>query len=571
MRTLICTCLLGILYLLPPPAAAAPLEGYRNHAALKAEMERMAQAPECELMSIGKTAEGRDILVLRIGGSIELLNAVGDTMARPAIAVIGNTQASDLAGREICLELAQRVLDSLDDDTELLAFLEQHDFYFLPSPTPDATEYFFTNGDYERETNGTPSDDDRDGRVDEDPGEDLNGDGMLTMMRVSDPAGEWMEHPDDPRVLIRAKRDDNEQGSWRLYSEGRDNDDDEQWNEDRSGGVDFNRNTTFNYDDRAEGSGPWPVSEPETRSVIDWLFNNQQISIVLSFGPEDNIRQPWKDDHGKLRHESAEGSDIGNLDYIAKQGVDLIGKENFPGSANPRGSFADWAYFHYGAWSISTRAWWVPEFKPEAPAEGEAAEEGKEAEKPKKSDEKRGADEINALKWFESQGIDGFVDWTDVANADFPGRTVQVGGFRPYLRSNPPASEIAGLATKHFDFLRMLTGLVPAVAISEVEVDDLGEGLYRVTAHVTNSGYLPTSTRKAASIRQDYPLNIALELPAGASLLNGALRGRLDRIEGLGAQTEFSWLVVAPQGGAIRLVVASPSVGMARGSAELGS
>ncbi|MCB1215872.1 hypothetical protein KDL44_00650 [bacterium] len=569
MKTLIHTCLLGACCLFAGIAEAAPLEGYHDHAALVSEMQRMAQAPECELLEIGRTAEGREILVLRIAGETELLNAVGDSMPRPAIAVVGNVEGSDLAGREICLELAQRVLDSLDDDEQLLAFLQQHDLYFLPSPSPDAAEYFFGAADFERDTNGSPFDDDRDGRVDEDPGEDLNGDGILTMMRVEDPAGDWMDHPDDPRVLIRAKREENEQGRWSLYSEGTDNDGDEKWNEDGQGGVDFNRNLTFNHDGGAAGCGPWPVSEAETRSVVDWFYNNQQICMVLSFGPEDNIRAPWKNEHGKLMHESAEGSDISILEHIAAKGSELLGKENFPGSSNPRGSFADWAYFHYGAWSISTRAWWVPEYKPEEPAEGEADAEGKEAEKPKKSDEKRGADEINALQWFESQGIDGFVDWTDVANPDFPGRSVQVGGFRPYLRSNPPAAMLSELATKQLDFLRELTGMLPAISFSEVEVDDLGEGLYRVTAHVANSGYLPTSTRKAASIRQDYPLNIAISLPDGASLLNGSLRGRLDRIEGLGGESEYSWLVVAPQGGRISLVVASPSVGMARAEAEL--
>ncbi len=569
MRELIRICLLSLICALPAIALAAPLEGYHDNAALESQLRQLAQHPSAELMQIGTTAEGRAIHVLRIGGSQELLSASGDSMPRPAIAVFGNVQASHLAGREVCLELAQRVLDSLDDDAELLAFLEQHDFYFIPSPTPDATEFFFSSGSFERSTNSRPADDDKDGWLDEDPGEDLNGDGLLTMMRVEDPSGDWMEHPDDPRVLIRARREDNEQGQWRLLSEGRDNDGDEAFNEDGPGGVDFNRNMTFNYDQFSEGSGPWQVSEPESRAVVDWMFDNPQICMVLSFGPEDNIRQPWNNDHGKLMHESAERDDIGIMEYIAKQAVELIGKDNVPGSASGRGSFPDWAYFHYGAWSICTRAWWVPEYKAPEPAEGAEAESAEE-KKPEKSDEKRGSDEINALNWFTAEGTDAFVEWTAVQHPDFPGKRVEVGGFKPYLRDNPPAEHLPEITSKQFEMLRLLTGMLPRISIRELEVDDLGEGLYRVTAHVANDGYLPTSTRKADAIRKDYPLNIAITLPAGASLLTGSLRGQLRRIGGNGAESEFSWLVVAPQGGTAGIVVASPSVGSASGTVELG-
>lgn len=598
MRALICICLLGLLGSVPAAAQAAPLEGYHDHASLAAAMQRMAQHPNAELLEIGHTAEGRAILVLRIAGERELLNAMGDSMPRPAIAILGNVNATQLAGREVCLDMAQRLLDSLDDDTELLALLDQHDFYFLPSPTPDATEFFFNSGAFERSTNSRPTDDDNDGRTDEDPGDDLNGDGLLTMMRIEDPAGDWMEHPDDPRVLIKVNREDNEQGQWRLLTEGLDNDNDEQYNEDGPGGVDFNRNMTFNYEQFGQSAGPWQVSEPESRAVVDWLFDNQQICMILSFGTEDNIRHPWKDDHGRLKFESAEKDDISMLDYIAKQAVDIIGSENAPDSPAGRGGFADWAYFHYGAWSISTRAWWIPEVKPEeaaapvdasdttvdadvaadtaeTPADDDAVADTADAapvEEPKKpSDEKRGKDEVNALRWFEREGIEGFVDWSPATHPDFPDRRVEVGGFRPYLRDNPPAAMLQEITTKQFEMLRLLAGLLPKPEFREVEVENLGEGLYRVTARVANMGYLPACTSKAANIRTDYPLNIAIELPAGASLLNGSLRSRIERMGGNGEWSEHVWLLVAPAGGTVKLVAASPSVGMAMASAELGN
>ena len=47
-------------------------------------------------------------------------------------------------------------------------------------------------------------DDDRDGATDEDGAEDLNGDGLITTMRVQDPAGEWMMDPVDGFLMRRA-------------------------------------------------------------------------------------------------------------------------------------------------------------------------------------------------------------------------------------------------------------------------------------------------------------------------------------------------------------------------------
>ena len=59
---------------------------------------------------------------------------------------------------------------------------------------------------YDRSLRSTvhPWDEDEDGEADEDPGDDLDGDGWITNMRIPDPEGVWYAHPQDDRVMVRA-------------------------------------------------------------------------------------------------------------------------------------------------------------------------------------------------------------------------------------------------------------------------------------------------------------------------------------------------------------------------------
>ena len=79
-----------------------------------------------------------------------------------------------------------------------------------------------------------PRDDDRDGLVDEDFPDDLDGDGNICRMRRKDPFGQWKTDPEDPRLMVRVKP--GEKGEWTMLGEeGLDNDGDGKVNEDARG------------------------------------------------------------------------------------------------------------------------------------------------------------------------------------------------------------------------------------------------------------------------------------------------------------------------------------------------
>jgi hypothetical protein len=239
----------------------------------------------CTVKSLVRTAGGKDIWVITIGS--------GDKENKPGIAVLGGIEGNYLLGKEIALGFAESLLKE-SNNNEIKELLNSITFYVFPDVSPDATEQFFSNLKYERTVNTRPIDDDKDFVIDEDPYEDLNNDGLITMLRIADPAGTYTESDEDKRVMVPADLSKGQKGSYLVYSEGIDNDKDGSYNEDGPGGVNFNRNLTFNYEEFGLNAGLHPVSEIETKAVMDFLFDHFNIYATFAFGPQDNLGTPLK-------------------------------------------------------------------------------------------------------------------------------------------------------------------------------------------------------------------------------------------------------------------------------------
>jgi hypothetical protein len=167
--------------------------------------------------------------------------------------------------------------------------LETSVIYVLPRVNADGAELMFAPVKAVRRTNATPFDADNDARTDEDGPEDLNKDGVITVMRVKDPKGPYMVSPEDARLLKRADPAKGEAGGWAIYSEGIDNDADGFINEDGPGGVDINRNFMHQYPYYSTDAGRYMVSEPETRAVLEYVLKHRNIAAILTFGESDNL------------------------------------------------------------------------------------------------------------------------------------------------------------------------------------------------------------------------------------------------------------------------------------------
>ncbi|MHC5008597.1 MAG: M14 family metallopeptidase, partial [Planctomycetota bacterium] len=280
---------------LPVARAQAEPDGepakYGTHAELSTRVDRLVAAHPraCTAESIGTSREGRAIWALRLA-----LDQENDPDRRPAMLLAANIDGDHLVGCEVALAVAEGLLDLAAEGHEAaVAFLSEHTLYVVPRVNPDAAERFFIETRTGRKRNLRPDDRDRDGAIDEDPPNDLNGDGLITMMRVYDPEkADLMPDPGEPRLDVEPDRDKGERAVYTLYVEGIDDDNDGEYDEDDVGGVDLNMNYMHGYREHADGAGPYPVSEPESLALLKFVLAHQNIAVVLTYGRHDNLSKP---------------------------------------------------------------------------------------------------------------------------------------------------------------------------------------------------------------------------------------------------------------------------------------
>jgi hypothetical protein len=530
-----------LCFLLPSLLLA---QDYSNHAQISQRLKSLETNHRSlvKLQSIAKTTGGKDIWMLEIGS--------GDRDKNPAIAVVGGVEGSHLLGQELALGFAEKLLAGAQQDS-IKQLLATTAFYVFPSMSPDAAEQYFARLKYNRSANATPTDDDRDGRMNEDPFEDLNGDGLITMIRIEDPTGGWKTHPADARIMIPANAEKGESGKYLMFTEGIDNDKDGAFNEDGEGGIHFNKSLTFDPPYFKPGAGEHPVSEPENRAILDILHEKFNVFAVMTFGPANNLSEPIKFDAAKTRQRVITG--ILNEDAkINRLAADLykksVNSKDGSATAGTQGDFFQWAYFHYGRQSYSTPGWWAPKF--EIPKDSASMAKYK-------PNEDKNAD-VDFIRWADSQNIDAFVNWTKINHPDFPNKQVEVGGFKPFVRINPPYTMVDKLAESHTKFLISLAMHKPQVDLVNVKTESLGDGVSRVTLSIQNKGYLPAVAEVSRNNYWVKLVKMTINTGSGQQILGG---NKITLIQNLnpGESQEYSWLIRGK--GKISIEAGAPQMG----------
>jgi hypothetical protein len=576
------------------PLLSSLLAGeYRDNTRLSGQLKALAgeHSQIVHLRSLASTAGKNELWLVELGVGTE-----ENRKNRPALLVVAGIEGNDLAGTASAVHWIEGLAAQYASDESIRHLLGTTTVYAFPRLNPDAAQRFFARPKLERATSDTPVDDDRDGLIDEDGPEDLDGDGLITWMRVEDPEGEYILDPADSRVLIKADKSKGEKGAWKLLTEGRDNDQDQQWNEDGPGGVNFNRNFPYNYSFFASWSGRHQVSELETRALADFVVAHPNIGIAFAFGAADNLLQtPKSEPGGKRPPAEISDHDLPFFRELGKTFREVLGLKKELNGAREPGTFSDWMYFHRGRLSLASRPWTpglemelaksrkagAEKPKQSAPEQGDAQQPNEHAqEKPEtaskdsepgqKSDEKkpdnRGEEERAMLKWFDEHAPEGFVDWKEFQHPDFPEQRVEIGGWAPFARSNPPEKLLDELAKAHAAFLTRLAGRLPRIGIRKAEARHLGNSVYELTLRIENTGYLPTALAQGALTREVLPTRAVLRLD-DKQVLAGQRTTLLEPIEGSGGMKELRYIIHAS--GAVEIEVLSALGGSARQTIEL--
>lgn len=629
-------------------------------------------APEAETLRIGTTAGGRPLEVVAIGEpGTDQQGRSRDQ--RPALLIVAGLRGDHAIGTRAAREVGERLVR---DHPDLLA---TRTVYVVARANPDGAARWGI-ADPKAECGRAPQtqDQDGDGRTDEDPPNDLNGDGLITMMRVPAPnpayglEARYIADPDDPRLSRAPKPADGETGAFALLIEGVDDDGDGAFNEDgwggaSGGGIDMDRCFPTHWPERSDGSGVYPLELPEARALVEWTQSRPNIVAVLVYGTYDTLGTvPPAGKYGAVGEVSTgiEDGDKAYYEKISEAYKAATGVTKGAGDADRAGSFLQWSYADLGVWAFGSPVWTRPDLtkkadaddkgkddepkqsaqdaaladaiakdraalsergvapelidfifatpeerqgimgamdqmpdadrqarlqmlrtspmdvqqrvmalaqgkpdplapKPEEPAPEEASGKKPDAKKGDAKKKRGDSDDARWLAWIDDERAgEGFVAWTPVDHPQL-GR-VEIGGFVPDVRVNPPEDLVAPLLDAQASFVATLLGDLPTLEVDEPTVERVGEGLWRVSISARNTGLLPTVSASGVKAERLPGLVFVFDpeqTVKGDRIVAGRRFARFDTLAGSGASARYEWLVACDAGTGVRVEVRSGQFG----------
>jgi hypothetical protein len=513
------------------------------------------------LYSVGKSFEGRDIWQITITNK-----GTGPDTDKPAMFLEGNRHSGEVTAGESALYFAWHVLTNYGQDPEITRLVDTKALYVKVKNNPDGSELYLTTAQSNRST-VRPHDDDGDGLLDEDPPEDLDGDGFILQMRqkVEDGKGDSIIDPEDTSGRLM-KRVGAGKGNYRVYGEGLDNDGDGRFNEDGIGGLDLHRNYPENW--RPEpgldltgrgwtqgGAGEYPLSETETRAVVLFLLQHPNVSVGQtmdttvpmhlrppstsrseeSMFPEDLKLYKYFDQEGKKITGYPYAGDV-YWDYanVGRGGNEMramAAQMGFEVPREPQGSplfghSPDFGYFQYGAIWYGDELWNGGRMK-DYNGDGRITE-------------------LENLRWLD-ENLPGkyFKPWTKFPHPELG--EVEIGGFNPkFFRQNPPPEILEEWAAKEARFNLLLANSLPQVRIVSLESRPVKKepGFFEIVGVFTNDGFLPTALEMAKRVKIVRPDTAVVRLTGKGVELAKDVRARQE-IGSLksGERKEIRWKV----------------------------
>lgn len=231
-----------------------------------------------QLHQIATSPGGEEVILIEIGKN---------NSSSPGIFVGANFEGNVPLATEGALYLAKMLVDSSKYTSGLR-------WYILPLPNPDAAKCYFSGIKYERSVNDLAINNDVDDAVNEDGCDDLNGDNLITQMRVKDLTGTYLISKIDSRIMVQADPKKGERGEYRIYSEGLDNDGDGEYNEDGEGGINVGISFPHLFPKNKKEAGLWPGQTPEVYQLMKFIFDRPNIAMAFTLGTSNFCVNPPK-------------------------------------------------------------------------------------------------------------------------------------------------------------------------------------------------------------------------------------------------------------------------------------
>jgi hypothetical protein len=514
------------------------------------------------LQSIGTSLEGRELHLLTIGRE--------PNRERPSVWVDGNMHATELSGSSVALAIAEdfiRLHAQPDFDANSLPphvrdALRNVRVFVLPRMCPDGAEAVMTTGRYVR---SNPRDRRPHAHRPRWVSRDMDGDGLSLLMRKEDPSGEFVESRETPGLML--PREIEDVGPfYKVFPEGIIEDWDGHTVPDPyflgDNDTDLNRNFPWHWAPEPEqaGAGAYPTSEPESRAVVDFVTRQPTIFAWLNlhtFGgcyirplgsAPDHKLKPF--DLAVFRQVAQWGEEHGGYPTVS-------GFEEFTYEPEKplHGALADYGYHQRGAIALVCELWDL------------FAQLGFARVKPFVDHYTRltRAQLETFGAWDRTQNQSRIVrPWRPIEHPQL-GR-VEAGGVDPRVgMSNPPLEQLREVCARQSAFFFRLSAMAPRLAIPEVSVEPLGGDHFKVTAVISNEGYLPTHVLDSAATLEfnEPPSAVALAHQGarvvddhrkllghidgwGRGLFGGSFALFFQRSRGSVSRREVSWTVRGP-------------------------
>ena len=524
--------------------------------------------------SIGRSYEGRDIWALTLTDQ-----STGAHEDKPAYFVDANIHAGEVTGVATVLRLLNHILTNKTDET-IARLLAETTTYLIPAINVDGMELILSGrpGDIRSSVRPFPHKEQQDGLVEE----DLDGDGMITAMRLKDPAGPWKPWDKDPRVMVKRGPDEVGGDYYFLLPEGTI----QNWDGGAIKlapallGLDANRNFPVDWSPHweQEGAGEFPLSEPETRALAAFLVAHPNIHGSQHFHTFSGVilRSPTKHPETELPE-----LDRNILKQIGAMGTEETGYpcisiyDDFAYDKKKalKGGLTDWVYEQLGAIPFATELWSM------------AAKAGVEVtdfvgffrDRPPETD-------AAMLKVLDAElGGAGFKPWTPFEHPQLG--PVEIGGWDDqFVFSNPPGPFLEEVTAPNARFVLRAMGTAPRLQIREATAESLGDGVYKVLVLVQNEGYLPTYvSEQAKQAGVNKPVKVSIDVGEGGEIVTGPrerevghLQGRANQYDvltwngtfGIESRARAEW-VIRQSSGAVTITAHTDKAGKVSSTVEL--